>query len=239
MGLQFLEAATVAIAILVTVIATTKTLLTGIDLFDMAEQRREASQRAQQMMEDLVTDLLQLPPSSLLALSETSFAWKEVEKGSVRYALGIAGGAMGLYRNQRMIAPNIAFLDFDFKTLQGDATRDPKQVKRINIDFSIAALKRAGNIRLRTEVFPRSALYEDFEIDERVGEDTASSLRAFYAAQAGIEYALRQIQEGRDASGERAINTSHFRVQTDQPLHRLLVRGVDGDAEVLLSIRIP
>lgn len=235
-GLKVIETATITLAIVVTLLVTVKMLIAGIDLFDMAKQRRDASLAGQRALQAMVQEILMLNPSAISSYSETSMAWKGVAETPIDYALRVEEGAVTLVRNDEAIAKNVVFLDFDYKTISGMPTHDPKRIQRINIDFVIAALKRSGSVRFRTEIFPRHSMYKEFALEVAEVGDVPSFLRALYAAQAGIEYALRQSREGKELHGQREFATSHFEVMLDRTSQRLKSWGNDGGSSVLVSI---
>jgi len=68
-----------------------------------------------------------------------------------------------IFRGNDYLLGNIIHLDFDYLNEEGDSTIWSWLVRRINIDFTVEAPREAGTLRLRTDVFPRNHMYDDFE----------------------------------------------------------------------------
>ena len=68
-----------------------------------------------------------------------------------------------IYRGSDILAENVSNLLFTYYRDNGNTTSSAAQVRRIHIDMTVRADATSGSLQLRTDVFPRIFMYENFQ----------------------------------------------------------------------------
>ena len=159
---------TVLCLVIIAVIASVAAyvLLAGLDVYKLVVDRNNAFQNARIAMDRMVDEFIHLDSTDITWMGGERIGFRDVNGMSTDFDLEIAsmGGFSSpcIYRGDDYLANNVIHLDFDYLNEDGHNTIWSWLVRRINIDFTIEAPRGAGTIRLRTDVFPRSFMYDDF-----------------------------------------------------------------------------
>jgi len=166
-GFTFVE--TILAIIIVAAIAgvAAKVLTAGLDVYSLVVNRHDASQTARLAMERMVDEIVMIESTDILGTTNTRFSFRDIDGHSTNFkskTASLRGQSVPcIYRDDDFLAGNISFLDFDYLKEDGSSTIWFWLVRRINIDFSVEAPANAGTVHLRTDVFPRNFMYDNFE----------------------------------------------------------------------------
>lgn len=166
-GFTFIETllAVIIIGIIAGVVA--KVLIAGLDVYALIVNRNDAFQSARAAMFRMQDEILLVKGEDILSLSDSRFRFKDINGSPTdfRRATLYRGGELNecINRGNDYLVGNITQLDFDYFNAAGAPTIWPNSVRRINIEFTVAALANAGSVHLRTDVFPRNFMYSNFE----------------------------------------------------------------------------
>ena len=166
-GFTFVE--TILTVVIITAISgvAAKVLLTGLDVYSLIVNRHDAIQTARLSMERMVDETLLVKTINILGLTNTRFSFRDIYNNSTNFktkTVTMDGQSVQcIYRDDDFLAGNVTFLDFDYMKADGTSTILAWQVKRVNIDINVEAPANAGTVHLRTEVFPRNFMYDNFE----------------------------------------------------------------------------
>lgn len=144
-----------------------KVLTSGLDVYSLIVNRHDASQTARLAMERMVDEILMVDSSEITWMADNRFGFRDVDGVSTNfksYTVSKNGLSVPcIYRDEDFLAGNVIYLDFDYLKSDGTSTIWAPLVRLINIDFTVEAPANAGSIHLRTNVFPRSFMYSNFE----------------------------------------------------------------------------
>lgn len=108
---------------------------------------------------DLISkDFLLMKPSDVLSSSDGSILFLNPEGNVLSYRKTFQGRSSHLWRNQEQILNDVVSFDMKEKKIEKDS-----QLKRIKYEVFVSVPQKGGMLRLRTEVFPRSYMYEQFQ----------------------------------------------------------------------------
>ena len=144
-----------------------KVLITGLDVYSLIVNRHDAVQSARLAMERMVDEALMVESSDILGVMNSRFSFRDIEGHSTNFKTNTVSmnglSVPCVYRDDDFLAGNVTYLDFDYLKADGSDTILPWQVRRINIDIKVESPGNAGTVHLRTEVFPRNFMYDNFE----------------------------------------------------------------------------
>lgn len=166
-GFTFVETilCIVVIAAIASVVA--HVLMAGLEIYMIVVDRNNAFQNSRMAMERMVDELVHLDSTDINWMSNERIGFRDMDGMSTDFDLEVAsaGGYSTdcIFRGNDYLLGNIIHLDFDYLNEEGDSTIWSWLVRRINIDFTVEAPREAGTLRLRTDVFPRNHMYDDFE----------------------------------------------------------------------------
>jgi len=166
-GFTFVE--TLLTVVIISVIASivAKILLVGLDSYALIVNRHDALQTARLAMERMVDEIVMFESSDIYGIYNTRLNFNDVYDDSTNFRK--TNATMGgqsvpcIYRKGDFLAGNVTLLDFDYYRDNGSATTLPSRVRRINVDFTVQAGAGAGTVHVRTDVFPRAFMYDNFE----------------------------------------------------------------------------
>lgn len=141
---------------------TAKILMTGLDTYSFIANRKDATQHARVAMERMVSELTLLESDDITYISNERLKFIDRDDAAASFQKVIVSGNPTLYRSQDFLAGRLGFIDFDYMREDGSAALFAWQVRRINIELSVEALGGYGSIILRTDVFPRNFMYDNF-----------------------------------------------------------------------------
>lgn len=155
---------TVLTIVIVSIIAgvSAKILLSGLDTYSFITSRKDATQHARVAMDRMVSELTLMESSDIRFISDDNLTYLDSDGIVSSFKTDTANGQLSLVRNDKFLAGPLGFIDFDY--LKPDGSRAPAAhfVNRINIELSVDALGGYGSITLRTEVYPRGIMYDNF-----------------------------------------------------------------------------
>jgi len=103
-------------------------------------------------------DFLLLKPSDVLSVSDGSILFLNTEGNVLSYRKTQKGHSSHLWRNQEQILNDVISFDMNEKKIDASSP-----FKRIKYEVFESIPEKGGMLRLRTEVFPRSYMYEQFQ----------------------------------------------------------------------------
>ena len=166
-GFTFVETllSIVIIGIIATVAA--KILISGLDVYSLIVNRHNASQTARLAMERMVDEIVMIDTLDITWMSNERFSFRDVTGSGTNFKTKTVSkdgnSVQCIYREDDYLAGSVTSLDFDYLQADGSSTIWFWQVRKFNIDFTVTAPGDAGTIRIRTEVYPRNFMYDDFE----------------------------------------------------------------------------
>jgi len=137
-------------------------LVRGIDAYTLITNRKDALQHARVGMDRMIDELILLNSSKISSISDTKIGFWDDTNALTNFRRTSQGGNLVLYRGDDFLAGIVGLLDFDYFKSTGAPAVWPWDVRRINIELTIQALGGVGSIPLRTEVFPRGFMYNNF-----------------------------------------------------------------------------
>jgi len=166
-GFTFVE--TILAVVVISAIAgvAAKVLITGLDVYALIVNRDDASQRARLAMERMEDEIVFIGTGDIFSAGNTKLRFRDSGGTSTYFSQkneSINGQVIPcLFRGSDILAENVVSLDFDYFRSNGNSTYWPWRVRFINVDMSVEASADAGSIHLRTNVFPRNFMYDNFE----------------------------------------------------------------------------
>lgn len=166
-GFTFVETllAVVILGAIATVAA--KLLTVGLDIYVLVANRHDASQSARLGMERMTDEILLIESTDIQGMANAKFDFRDSTGDSTDFrSKTVSKNGLSvpcIYREDDFLAANVTYLDFDYMKEDGSSTIWFWLVKKINVDFIVEAPANAGTVHLRTEVFPRNFMYDDFE----------------------------------------------------------------------------
>lgn len=146
---------------------TAKILMSGLDTYSFVVNRKDITQQARVSMDRMVSELMLIDTSDINLMQNTIFAFDDRDGTPTSFGLTTYQGEPILVRgdgyNMRPLAHSVGFIDFDYLKPDGSSTTVVGDVRRINIELSLDAYGGYGSIALRTEVFPRNFMYQNFQ----------------------------------------------------------------------------
>lgn len=156
---------TVLTAVIIGIIASVaaKVLVVGLDVYALIANRDDAFQAARTAMDRMVAEVVLIENSDITSMVNLQFGFRDQFGVGSTFRRTTVLGNPGLYRTNDYMVGNVSQLDFDYLRLDGTNAVFPWEVRRINIDMTVAAEAGAGNVHLRTEIFPRNFMYNNFQ----------------------------------------------------------------------------
>lgn len=140
-----------------------KILLSGLDTYSFVVNRSNVAQHARVAMERMVSELTEVEWTDILYMSNSWLSYVDRDGLNSSFKSGTNAGQPALIRGNDYLAGPLGFIDFDYLQANGSTAFFSSQVRKINIELSLDAAGGYGAITLRTEVFPRNLMYDEFE----------------------------------------------------------------------------
>lgn len=142
---------------------TAKILMSGIDTYSLITSRKDAFQNARVSMDRMVSEATLLRSSDIISIGNEQLRFYDRSGYSTSFKRASKNGLPVINRGNDFLGGLLGILDFDYLKADGTGTSTISQIKKINIEISIDTLGGYGSIDLRTEVFPRSLMYDNFQ----------------------------------------------------------------------------
>ena len=117
---------------------------------DLLQQGRMALMRIEKELE-VLRDVVTVQPERV-QFRDADMALQEFRRDGT-----------SLFRNSDLLAENVSFLSLAYYRDNGNETQSPPQVRRIHIEMTVQGAGTGGSLTLRTDVFPRNFIYENFQ----------------------------------------------------------------------------
>lgn len=147
-----------SITLLAITVAVTSVLMgRGLDAYYLVNTRTESLEQAQSALGRMQKEMTKVREINNAQPDRFGFR-DDLGNNTDYHREGIQ-----LYRGEDRLAQNVTSLNFTYYRDNGTTTTAPPQVRRIRIDMEVASGAGSGPIVLRTDVFPRIFLYENFQ----------------------------------------------------------------------------
>jgi len=140
-----------------------KILLSGLDTYAFVTNRKDLTQHARVAMERMVNELTVVRWYDITWMSGTRLSFIDRGGSATSFKTKTFNNIPSIARGNDFLAGQLGFLDFDYLQYDGSNAMFSWQLKKINIELSLDALGGYGSLTLRTEVFPRNDMYDNFE----------------------------------------------------------------------------
>jgi prepilin-type N-terminal cleavage/methylation domain-containing protein len=141
-----------------------KILLSGLNTYEFISDRKDITQNARIGMERIVDELILVKWwEIILPMKDETFNFTDEFGNITSFNMGTMGTITVLQRGTDFLAGPLSVLNFDYLKGDDSAAHQNWDVKKINVRFSIDSLRGHGGIALKTEVFPRNNMYDDFK----------------------------------------------------------------------------
>lgn len=141
----------------ITVVATSVLMGRGLDAYNLVNSRTVALDQANYALVRMEKEMTKV--SNINNAHSTLFAFVDSLGNSTDFHLD----GTTLFRGNDPLAHNVSSLTFTFYRDNGATTTAPPQIRRIHIDMTVLADGGNGTIDLRTDVFPRIFIYDNFQ----------------------------------------------------------------------------
>lgn len=149
---------------------TAKILMSGLDTYAFITNRKDATQHARVAMERMASELVLIKNEDIRWMNNDNFGFwdRDGQKSSFKKdTMGgrpvLSRGDESLWGDDYFLAGPLGFIDFDYLRADGTGASSADQVRKINIELSVESLGGYGPVTLRTEVFPRNMMYDNFQ----------------------------------------------------------------------------
>ncbi len=155
--------------VIVAVIAgvAAEVLVSGLGIYKLVVNRNNTFQTARMAMDRIFDEVLMFDEFSISWLGNTRIGfWDQdgVNTDFERRTVTQGGRTIPcIYRGDDYLAGNVTQMDFDFYNASGASTVWSWLVRRVNIEITVTSPDGEGSVHLRTDVFPRKFMYDDFE----------------------------------------------------------------------------
>lgn len=126
--------------------------------YSLANSRSRALHDARHAMFQISRELLTVSNNSITAISPTQIDFNDSAGAPTFYRVNSGS----LWRNNVLLSPNVNSLNFTYLDQDGVATANLGLIRRITIEMVIGAPGNQGTVPLRTEIFPRAFVYDNF-----------------------------------------------------------------------------
>lgn len=140
-----------------------KILIAGIDTYSFVTSRQEALQNAKVAMDRIVNELTLVNTYDITWMSNSRISFRDKNGQLTSFRSTTTAGYPVLYRGNDFLAGPLGLLDFDYLRANGTAAYFTSQLKKINVELAIDSAGGYGSVTLRTEIFPRTLMYDNFE----------------------------------------------------------------------------
>ncbi|MBU4484970.1 hypothetical protein KKA47_06075, partial [bacterium] len=154
---------------------TAKVLLAGLDVYELIVNRKDAFEHSRMGMERMTDEMITMTtklvwPYDQLDITRdrseqicfyNDFGYRSFVKGTTYGSIPVIylrenRCLTGTSSTDHELVGNVPYLNFSYTSMGG-------YIKRIGIEYSVQALGGAGTIWMRSAVFPRNLMYDDFE----------------------------------------------------------------------------
>lgn len=141
----------------ITVAATSVLMGRGLDAYNLVNSRTVALDQANYALVRMEREMTKV--TNIQNANTNLFGFVDSLGTSTDFHLN----GTNLYRGGDFLAHNISSLVFTYYRDNGNTTSAAPQVRRIHIDMTVSAGTGNGTVDLRTDVFPRIFIYDDFQ----------------------------------------------------------------------------
>jgi hypothetical protein len=166
-GFTFIE--TILSVIMVGVLAgvAAKILISGLDVYSLIVNRNNAFHTARVGMDRMVDELVEIRFTDITWMSSTRLSFRDRTGSSTNFRTATVSRngltVPCINRGDDYLVGNVSDFDFDYFKQDGSAATFSWQLGVIDIDLEVEAPGEGGRVHLRTAVFPRSFMYDDFD----------------------------------------------------------------------------
>ena len=166
-GFTFIE--TILSIIMVGVLAgvSAKILITGLDVYSLIVNRNNAYHTARVGMDRMVDELVEIRFTDITWMSSTRLSFRDRTGLATNFRITtISRDGLTIpciYRGDDYLSGNITYFNFDYLREDGTTAFFSWQLRVIGIDMELESPGDGGRVHLRTAVFPRSFMYDDFD----------------------------------------------------------------------------
>ncbi|MBI4373744.1 MAG: hypothetical protein HY542_02600 [Deltaproteobacteria bacterium] len=128
----------------------------GVDAFRLVTDRTDAVQQARFAMTRIQKELEQLTDVQVASSGRIVFLDPALSPVEFRF------DGTTLYRGADRLVSGVNAFQITYYRDSGAETSAAPQVRRIHVDLTLQTERNSGTLALRTDVFPRKFIYEDF-----------------------------------------------------------------------------
>lgn len=161
-GFTFIEVVLTIIVVGIIAGVTAKVLLSGLDTYSFITNRKDAAQHARVAMERMIDELLLVEWDDVTWMGNEHLTFIDRDNSTTSFKRDTEEGIPILERGNDFLAGPLGLIDFDYLREDGSVAYFNTQLRRINIELAIDALGGHGIVNLRSEVFPRNFMYDNF-----------------------------------------------------------------------------
>lgn len=155
-GFTLVELVLTMTLISIVVVVTGLLMGRGLDAYRLVTQRTDAVHQARFAIVRIQKELEMLTDVTNAQVERIGF--RDPNLNAVDFRL--VGST--LYRGSEILAESVTRLAFTYYRDNGNETSSAPQVRRIHMEMTVDAGPAAGSLELRTDVFPRNFIYENF-----------------------------------------------------------------------------
>lgn len=155
-GFTLLEIILVMVLLGIMVAATGVMMGRSVDIYALVGDRTEIISEARYAMVRMEKELEGL--TDVQSTSATRIGFRDSGGASTDFNLT----GTNLFRGSDLLARNISSLNFTCYRDDGAVTSSAQQTRRIQIDMTVTSPGAGGSFPLRTDVFPKNFMYENF-----------------------------------------------------------------------------
>lgn len=135
----------------------------GLDTYASITSRSLGVQQSRIALNRIVEELWRLRAGDLQMVADTQCNFRDTFGNMTDFHQGVQGSTPVLLRQTDLLARPIGYIDFDYTDGVGTTVTDPSAVRRINVELNTQSLGGYGAMTFRTELFPRSYMYQGFQ----------------------------------------------------------------------------
>lgn len=144
-----------------------KILLSGIDTYSFVTNMKDATQHARVAMDRMIAELMLVRQNDITYIGNERISFYDQSGTGTSFrkytSTSGTGGQPTIARGSDFLAGRLGFIDFDYLKSDGTDATSILQLRKINVELSIDALGGYGSVTLRTEIFPRNFMYNNFQ----------------------------------------------------------------------------
>jgi prepilin-type N-terminal cleavage/methylation domain-containing protein len=141
----------------ITALAFAPLLTQAVASYSLATTRSRVLHDTRHAMYQITRELLQVGTGEITAIAPSQLSFLDQQNAATTYAIN----GSSVLRNQTLLLPNANTLTFTYFDSLGVQTNVIADVRRIGVELQVNAPTQ-GTFTLRSEVFPRSFIYTNF-----------------------------------------------------------------------------